>query len=277
MGPRQNITEFMRNRVVESDEKLQQLQEVIKRSEASLVAADKVAILGRLVSGIMHEINNPLSAVYNSLHLLQMNPRVPAELQPVMKIAMDEADRCMRIARNTLSFTRESSEELPLKVEDLMKSVLDLYAHRLRREHITVDTRLEGTLPIRAFPGEIRQVLANIFGNAIDATNRGGSIYVGTKDACDYRTGATGIRVLIADSGSGISEDARKHLGEPYFTTKGEAGTGLGLWISFEIIKKHHGTVRIRNASSKGGAVFSIFLPTATRPATNSELRGKVA
>jgi signal transduction histidine kinase len=121
-------------------------------------------------------------------------------------------------------------------------------------------------MDLYCFAGEVRQVMANLVGNAIDATSRDGRLFVRARRSVNWKGAIEkGVRITVADTGSGIEEDARPRIFEAFFTTKAETGTGLGLWVSHEIIMKHHGLVHLRSRpASKGGhsgTVFQLFLP----------------
>jgi signal transduction histidine kinase len=118
------------------------------------------------------------------------------------------------------------------------------------------------TEPVRCFGSELRQVFANLIGNSFDASKRGGRLLLRTRDARHPKTGERGVRVTIADSGAGMDAATRQRLFEPFFTTKGDNGTGLGLWVSNEILKKHRASVDVRSKKSvPSGTTFSIWLP----------------
>jgi signal transduction histidine kinase len=231
-------------------------EEAIRRSE-------KLAVAGRLAASISHEINNPLAAVTNLLYLI----RISGSLQEAKQhndIAQTELARVSEIVSQTLRFYREPSKPTLVRVSDIVDSALTFYQTRLTHAEIALERDFRKSSPIVAMAGELRQVVLNLIGNALDALCHGGRLKIRISDACEHRNGARcGIRLTVADTGSGISPAVRKTLFEPFVTTKPETGTGLGLWMSSEIIRRHCGTIQVRSSalSQSGGTVFSIFLP----------------
>ena len=140
---------------------------------------------------------------------------------------------------------------------------MTLYEGRLRNSSVVVEKRKLAEHPISCFEGDIRQVLNNLVGNAIDAMPRGGRLLLRSRDATDWRTGRKGLVMTVADTGTGIPADSRARLFEAFYTTKGFNGTGLGLWISKDIVERHHGRLLFRSSASPSthGTVFSLFLP----------------
>jgi PAS domain S-box-containing protein len=237
-----------------------------KRSEEVMRRTEKLAATGRLAASIAHEINNPLEAITNCLFLLS-SARLDPRSQEYLRIAQQELDRVTHITTQTLRFYRQSTRPVESNVNDLLEGVIALYEPRLRSYSITIRRRYRDLPPVHAYDGEIRQVLANFIGNAIDAMHReGGRLTLRTSRGLDSLTGAEGIYVTIADTGCGMDAATRVRIFEPFFSTKGNTGTGLGLWVSQTIIDKHGGRIvsrsRVRRSSSDaGGTVFRIFLP----------------
>jgi signal transduction histidine kinase len=233
-----------------------------KRAEKALIQTEKIAAVGRLASSIAHEINNPLEAVTNLLYLARLSEDVD-EIQRHLEVADRELRRISLIASQTLRFYRQSTRPQPTQCSSLIDSVLTLHQGRLLNSNIEVETRERVTEPLVCFEGEIRQVLNNLVGNALDAMPRGGRLWVRSRMATNWVTGERGWALTFADTGSGIPQDVQKRIFEPFFTTKGMSGTGLGLWISKEIIEKHGGSIRLRSSQQygKSGTVFSLFLP----------------
>ena len=150
-----------------------------------------------------------------------------------------------------------------MTVSELLESALTIYEMRMKDAGIEVRRDYRDSIQIDCFGSELRQVFANMMGNAFDATKSGGTLLVRTRDQVNWRTGEKGMRLTLADNGSGMSENTRKRLFEPFFTTKGDNGTGLGLWISREILAKHNAAIRWKTRQRPGpsGTVFSIWLP----------------
>jgi PAS domain S-box-containing protein len=236
-----------------------------KKSEEVLRRTEKLAVAGRLAASIAHEINNPLEAITNCLYLVGKT-ELPADARTYLLLAQDELDRVAQITVQTLRFYRRSTQASSTNLHELIETVLALLDSRLRRQNIQV-VRKFGEIPLLVLhDGEIRQVLANLVGNAIDALPQGGTITLRTALSRDWHTGNVGIRVSIADDGTGMSSATLGRIFEPFFSTKGITGTGLGLWVSREIVDKHHGHLQARSRERRegrsGGTMFSLFLPT---------------
>lgn len=237
------------------------------RSEEALRRTEKLAATGRLAASIAHEINNPLEAITNLLYLLHNFSGLSEAALHYVMMAEHEARRITEIAQQTLRFYRQSTLPIRANIAELANSVLDLYRGRLNTLNVEVDRRYRRHAELLCFEGEIRQVIANLIGNAVDAIPpTGGRLIVRVRPSRLWdSTGTPGVRVTVADTGSGMSAEVRSRIFEAFFTTKEATGTGLGLWVSQEIIAKHHGLVRVRSRvashGSSSGTVFHIFLP----------------
>jgi len=234
------------------------------RAQEALRRSEKLAVTGRLAASIAHEINNPLEAVTNLLYLMRNNPQ-PENVSQYLGAAEQELARVVEITKQTLRFYREPSQRVETDVAAVLRSVLTLYHSRLMGAGIEVkDEVLIPSAKVLSSPGELRQVIANIVGNAIDAMRTGGRLHVrisGEHDPerMDYRR----IRLTIADTGSGIAANVLPTIFEPFVTTKGETGTGLGLWVTKEIIQKNGWSIRVHSSKNPAhsGTVFSILIP----------------
>jgi signal transduction histidine kinase len=247
------------------------------RAEEALRRTEKLAATGRLAASIAHEINNPLEAITNLLFLLRNFSGIGEPALQYVSMAEHEAKRITEIAQQTLRFYRQSTLPIRANVGDLINSVLDLYRSRLNTLNIEVERRFHADAILFCFEGEIRQVIANLVGNAVDAISSGGRLIVRARPSRQWNsTGAPGVRLTVADNGSGMSREVRNRIFEAFFTTKEATGTGLGLWVSQEIIVKHHGQVRVRSraASSRrpSGTVFQIFLPDNVNLTNNAAI-----
>jgi PAS domain S-box-containing protein len=237
-----------------------------KRSEDALRKTEKLAATGRLAASIAHEINNPLEAITNLLFLLHNFCQLEGPAHEYVLLAEHEARRISEITQQTLRFYRQSTMPSRASMSELLDSVLSLYQGRLSTLNIRVERKYERETDLFCFAGELRQVFANLIGNAIDATNSGGRILVRAHRSRNWKNpDATGIRFTFADTGTGMDAEVREHAFEAFFTTKEVTGTGLGLWVSQEIIAKHRGLVHLRSVPAGGkrasGTVFQVFIP----------------
>jgi PAS domain S-box-containing protein len=234
----------------------------LKRAESALRQSEKLAVVGRMASSIAHEINNPLEAVTNLLYLIN-SQELPEHLRNYVQMAQQELARVANITTQTLRFHRQSTNPKTAFLSQIIEGVLSLFHGRLMNTGIQVERQYHDAKPVLCYESDIRQVFTNLLSNAIDATPPGGKIIVREQNITDWRTGERGVRVSIADTGHGMSPQVRKMIFDPFFTTKGITGTGLGLWVSAEILNKHHARVSIRTRDHlpNQGTVFSIFFP----------------
>jgi len=232
------------------------------RAEQALQRSEKLATAGRLTAAIAHEINNPLEAITNLLYLAR---RDPARADQHLEMAEREVQRIADIAQQTLGFVREVSDPTKLNVAATLEEVLQLYLPKLNSRHIQLQKQFQEGCEIRGFSGELHQLFANLIVNAVDAMPGGGRLRVRvSKSHQSNGRRRDGVRVTLADTGMGISEHGRAHLFEPFYTTKKDSGTGLGLWLSEGIVRKHEGSIQVRTSTRPGhsGTVFSLFLPS---------------
>jgi PAS domain S-box-containing protein len=242
-----------------------------KRSEEVLRRTEKLAVAGRLAASIAHEINNPLAAITNCLYLVQQ-AQIDDMGRSYLEIAQKELDRVAQITVQTLRFHRQSSRPVETETSELIETVLALFESRIRRQAITIERRFRAKSSIHAYEGEVRQVIVNLLGNAIDAMQSGGCISLRTSGTFDWKNGQRGLALTVSDTGSGMSDETIARLFEPFFSTKGVTGTGLGLWVSKEIVDRHHGNIRVRSrlaeTSQTGRTTFRVFLPVGGVPAS---------
>ncbi|HMF53613.1 MAG TPA: PAS domain-containing protein, partial [Edaphobacter sp.] len=237
-----------------------------KKAEQALIQSEKLAAVGRLASSISHEINNPLESITNLFYLIHTSKDLPASLAGYVNTAQSELSRVCQIASQTLRFHRQAVNATEVTAKDLVGAVLDLYQGRLLNSGIHVETSFHTSHPILCFENDIRQVLNNLIANAIDAMRQGGRLIVRVREAIDRtarQAPRRGIRIIIADTGHGMSPSVRARLFEPFYTTKELNGTGLGLWISAGIVDRHHGRLALRSTEHPlhHGTVFTLFLP----------------
>lgn len=235
-----------------------------RRTENALRSSERLALVGRLSATIAHEIQNPLDAVTNLLYLIEHTSELPSTVSEYARIAQDEILRITQITRQLLSFNREAREPVLVDLKEVIESVLGLFGPKLTSNGIRVRKDYETTEKVMGLPGELRQVFSNLIGNAMEATGKGGQIDIKVNSANDWRDGhRKGIRVVVSDNGTGIPKLAKQGLFTRFFTTKGEKGTGLGLWVSKGIVEKHEGSMRFRSSTegSRRGTTFMVFLP----------------
>lgn len=241
----------------------------MERVAAMLRDNQKLITVGRLAASIAHEINNPLEAVTNLLYLLGEERDLPATSRTYLTMAQRELERVGQISRQTLNFSRETTGPVRTHLDDLMEEVLSLYSRRIAEKNLRVERQYECREEATVYPGEMRQVLSNLITNAVEASSMRGRLRIRVRCSRNWSDpGVRGIRVSVGDNGSGISPAVQRRLGEPFFTTKGQRGTGLGLWVTRSIIQRYGGDIQLRSsvASHRHGTVFSIFLPTNLRP-----------
>jgi signal transduction histidine kinase len=238
-----------------------------KRTEFALRQSEKLAAVGKLASSISHEINNPLESVTNLLYLLGSNPTLDRTGLEYLRMAEAELARISEITTQTLRFHRQATKAVPTRLAEVIDSVLSIYKSRITSAGLLLSREYESTEPLTCFAGEIRQAIANVIGNAIEATSQGGKLRVRLRASHDWKTRQQlGLRITVGETGSGIMADQRAQIFEAFFTTKGISGTGLGLWITKGLIDKHHGTISVHSSTEEdaSGTVVSIFLPFET-------------
>ncbi|MGA3089347.1 MAG: ATP-binding protein [Terriglobales bacterium] len=231
-----------------------------KQSEEAIRRSEKLATAGRLAAAIAHEINNPLEAVVNLLYLARHDSRHAGDY---LTQAEQEVGRVARLAQQTLGFVRDTHSPAAMDPAAIMDEILQLYSRKLEGRKIRVTRRYRGSVEVSGYSGELRQLIANLLVNAVDAMADGGRLQVRVAETRDWSDGRTGVRITMADNGSGIPRDHLRQIFEPFYTTKKDTGTGLGLWVSQGIVDKHEGSIRVRSRADGGdtGTVFSIFLP----------------
>lgn len=234
-----------------------------RKSEAALRQSEKLAAAGRLAASIAHEINNPLEAVTNLLYLLDSNPSLNPQAREFLDLAQKELARVSHIANQTLRFYRQSTNPTEVRLDHVLDSVVDLHLLRHPHSRVQFERQYRPAPAFKAFEGELRQVFGNLIANANDALGEGGRIVLRVRPSKDWKTGVPGIRGTVADNGQGMTRDTLHRLFEPFFSTKGMVGTGLGLWVSREIVEKHGGRMRVRSSmqAPRRGTTFSVFLP----------------
>ncbi len=232
--------------------------------EEALRESEKLATAGRLAASIAHEINNPLEAITNLIYLARKAQNLD-EVEQHLSVADAELRRVALLTSQSLRFYKQSSAPQAVKAGDLLDSVLDVYARRLQSMRIEVEKRERTCDSIVCFESEIRQVLSNLIRNAMDAMKgrSGGRLVARTHESVDWRRDLRGVMITIADTGTGMSREVQNRIFDAFYSTKGNSGTGLGLWVTREIVTRHKGRLRVRSCNIPGRSwtVFELFLP----------------
>jgi two-component system CheB/CheR fusion protein len=235
-----------------------------KRALEALLASEKMAATGRLAAALSHEINNPLSSVISAVYLLRRDETLNPTARDFVQTVEEELGRISHITKSTLAFYREAESPVDVKLSEQIENALAMLAPKLTAKKVAVDKQFRSDGTLRAFPGEIRQVLTNFIDNAVDALPEGGTIKLRVTDGRKWANPEQrGVRVIVADNGTGIPPVSQSKIFEPFFTTKGEKGTGLGLWVARGIVEKYRGQIRLRSSDRPGrsGTCFALFLP----------------
>jgi PAS domain S-box-containing protein len=235
------------------------------KTRAALLANEKLAVAGRLAATIAHEIHNPLDSVSNLLYLLQHEP-TEEESKQFLQMAQRELARVTQISRAMLSLYRESKAPVTVNLKEMLDDLLLLMQRRFQMLGVTVSADLTPQIAVEGFPAELRQVFTNLITNAAEAAGQSGNVTVRITsqpaEAASSPALEAGAIVEIVDNGPGIPLENREHLFQPFFTTKGEHGTGLGLWVSQGIIRKHAGSIDLisRTDGPSHGTTARVFL-----------------
>jgi signal transduction histidine kinase len=245
------------------------VQQEIDRTAMLLRENQKLITIGRLAASIAHEINNPLESITNLLYLLGEERELSVSARNYLALAQKELGRVGQISRQTLNFSRETTGPVRAHIDELLEEVLSLYSRRMMEKNLRVERQYDCPEEALVYPGEMRQVLSNLVTNAVEASSPNGRLRLRIRCTRSWSDpDVRGIRISVGDNGSGIPLDVQRRLGEPFFTTKGQRGTGLGLWVTRAIVQRYGGEIQLRSSVDprRHGTVFSIFLPTNLRP-----------
>ncbi len=244
-----------------------------KRAEEALRISEKLASAGRLAATVAHEINNPLESVVNLVYLARTGADDPSKVMEYLSMAEEELARIAHLTKQTLGFYREQAGVAPVRAGELLRQLIVVLSPKARNKRVNIDLELVNDPEIRVNAGEIRQLFANLLSNSIDACNLQGSIRIRVSRQFSYRLCRPGLRITVADNGTGIKRSDRARLFQPFFTTKKDVGTGLGLWVSKEIVDRHAGRITLRSDATPGRSwtVISVFLPAL--PAEDNAFR----
>lgn len=240
-----------------------------KRTEEVLRRNERLVTAGRLTAAIAHEIKNPLEALTNLIYLARQDT---AAREEYLQRAEHEIGRLDSIAQQALGFVRETTSPERLDAGKVLDEVVQLYMRKLQASRITLEKRNGDYLEIVGHPGELRQVFANLILNAMDSMHNGGRLRLRVVRAREWSGDRrSGVRVTFADTGNGISPKDLPHIFEPFYTTKKDQGTGLGLWLAYGAVQKHAGWIRVSTRTTPGisGTVFAVFLPDSPAQASS--------
>jgi PAS domain S-box-containing protein len=235
-----------------------------KRAEEALRASEKMAATGRMAATISHELRNPLDSVIQLLYILKQSNRLGDTERQQLDVIDQELQRMIEVTKQTLAMHRQGAAMVPVNLAKLLDGVLLLYGNKIRSSKICVERRYDWLGEVPGFPAELRQVFTNLIVNAVEAMPTGGGLRIRIRHTGRPRpNGCDGVVVSLLDTGTGIPKDVRKHVFEPFFSTKGEKGSGVGLWVSRGILQRHHGTIRVHSDSRVGRSYtcFQVFLP----------------
>ena len=233
-----------------------------REREAAWLQTQRLASVGRLAATIAHELNNPLQATANLLYLISKGGD-PLALQAHAVEATQELQRASKIAEQTLSFVRGAGERSSISVGQLFDEVLSLNRNKLKNKNVEVVRQYSPDTVVNARTSEIRQVLGNLVGNALDALEVDGRLHLRAKPMeC---SGRPVVQFVVADNGNGISKENQARIFEPFFTTKKDVGTGLGLWVVKKIMDNEGGCVQLRSKVGQG-TVARLSWPAVSEP-----------
>jgi PAS domain S-box-containing protein len=234
-----------------------------KKLETKLQISEKLASVGRHAATVAHEINNPLEAVVNLIHIAKQHSGASEEIKRYLDSADKELQRVAHITQQTLGFYRDSSHPTVVVIADVLQDVLTVYERKCQNKTLNIEQRIEPGLTLSTVQGELKQILSNLIANAIDASKENGKIVICARTSQNFRSGGNGVRITIADNGVGIADEDKQKLFAPFFTTKTTVGTGLGLWITKDLLEKRGGRIRFRSTDSdRSGTVMTIYLPS---------------
>jgi PAS domain S-box-containing protein len=243
-----------------------------RQMERALIQSEKLASVGRLAATVAHEINNPLASVMNLVYLARSADR--AGSQQYLEEAQQELERIAHLTKQTLGFYRCEDEVAGMRLSLIIRSVAAMLVPKIANKGADLRIEEDDDAEIPIAPGEMRQLFSNLLSNSLDAVEVGGAIRVSISNSREWKnSGTRGVRVTIADSGCGIAAEHRSRLFQPFFTTKKDVGTGLGLWVCKRIVEKHQGTIRFRSRTTPGRSwtAVSVFLPGWARNAASDE------
>lgn len=235
-----------------------------RAAEETYRKAEKLAVAARLAASFSHEINNPLASVTNLLYLIGLSDSIE-QTRKYAGVASRELARVSETVTQNLRFHKASNKPVAVEIVPIVNAALNLYEARLTAAEISIERDFRECSPILGVAGDLRQLMLNLIANALDAIGRGGTLKIRITGTREHNNGSRpGVRVTVGDTGPGVRPEIRNALFEPFVSTKQNTGTGLGLWIGSEIVRRHGGTIQVRSRTTAPftGTVFSIFLPS---------------
>ena len=239
-----------------------EIKKLNKELEEALRRTEKLATAGRLAATIAHEINNPLEAAINVLYLAQSRGSVNEQGRELIDLAQKELGRIAAITKHTLAPHREAHSPVSIRITALLDEVCEVFKGRLDSKGIRLVCEFEPDASLTAYPGELRQVFTNLISNAIDAMDKGGLLRITAGSDNDV------VKVTITDTGPGIPPEELGKIFDQFYTTKGEHGTGVGLWVAKGIVERFGGSILVSSCvePSQSGSCFTVTLPGVTAP-----------
>ena len=229
-----------------------------RHMERRLLQSEKLAATGRMAATIAHEINNPLDSVMNLVYLARTTLAANSKAMPYLLNAERELERIAHIARQTLGYYRDPGPPAEVRLEDMLDEVLSVYRFRLLGGNVAVDCNFAHHRPVNASKDELMQVFSNLITNAIDAMPEGGVLTIQTREI-----DGQGLEIQVRDKGTGISAENLDRVFEPFFSTKGQRGTGIGLWVARQLLEKRGGSINLQSETKfpDNGTTVSVFIP----------------
>ena len=234
-----------------------------KQIEKSLIESEKLAATGRMAAAIAHEVNNPLESLFNLIYLARQNCSASPKAQDYLLTAEGEVERVSHIARQTLGYYRDTGSPSEVYLHDLIENVLTVYQSKLSSTGISVESTFNDLRKILVSKGEMLQVFSNVIANAIDAMPQGGKLTISLRQVLTLA--GNGIQTIVRDEGTGISNEHLARIFEPFFTTKGNLGTGIGLWVTKQLVERRGGQIAVTSGTENGksGTTVTIYIPFA--------------
>jgi PAS domain S-box-containing protein len=234
-----------------------------KRTEASLLQAEKIAAAGRMAATIAHEVNNPLEAVMNLIYLARSNAEDADEVRTFLQAAEGEVARVSHIAKQTLGFYRENESPMRASLSELAAKAIRVYSPKCNDAGINLEENLNSTRQVVLNKGEITQVISNLIANAIYAMPTGGTLSISVEDVEDLDSRGSGVVLTVKDNGVGIPAEKLPRIFDAFFTTRSTIGTGIGLFVAKQFVESHGGKIYVESSTdpTTHGTKMSIFLP----------------